>query len=561
MINCYRDELPELTIGKIKKILSSVNIETLEINTTKENMNVFSTRVVLKNIPSIGTNGKGNTYLYALASAYSELMERLQTFCLYKLPASIMSQFEYIYSPDEKKFLLKDTDFVKNYLNNLDCVEILNVIDNSSSGKNVAIPFYNIFEKKHEYVPLSIMYNLYGSNGLCAGNNYYESMVNGLSEIIERYVSLHIYKQDDILPILPLNCIKNEDLYSKIFSISKKYEINIRDCTLNNRFPAIGIYIRDVNKRKYIFKVAAHPVFETAIDKCINEIFQGNDLDNNTLFMNIENDSQYDMYENINSILKNGSATYKKNLHKYIYKNNSHISFLEEHTTNKKMYLFLIDLFRSLGKKVLIHDMSFLGFSCYQIIVPRFSEIFSFENGELNYVLNQIKESENLDMLIDCNINEIDYSKLNKNSNLLFLFGIYINPKSIYSVYNVDYFKFKQYIKKNDINNALFSLESFNIYLQEKGYKKLFEYYNYLYIYLKSGEEYFYSKYENQFISIFKNELDNIKNESAIFLKCPNCNSCFLSKDCWTKYLLVFHKQLMSLCKIYFKNEREYKYD
>lgn len=73
-----KDLPPEDTINNIENILRSnhINIETIE---ERGHNNYWdSTRVEIKGIKNIGTNGKGTTLEYSMASALGEFMERLQ---------------------------------------------------------------------------------------------------------------------------------------------------------------------------------------------------------------------------------------------------------------------------------------------------------------------------------------------------------------------------------------------------------------------------------------------------------------------------------------------------
>lgn len=78
--NCKDVELIN-TIDKIKKILDQNGIDVDE-KTVENVRGVFSTRLNLSEI-GLGTNGKGTSIEMSRASAYGELMERLQNFALY----------------------------------------------------------------------------------------------------------------------------------------------------------------------------------------------------------------------------------------------------------------------------------------------------------------------------------------------------------------------------------------------------------------------------------------------------------------------------------------------
>lgn len=67
------------TITNVKRCLNKVGIETYIASVNSYNSLWFSVRLEIKDMFGIGTNGKGITYEAALASAYGELMERLES--------------------------------------------------------------------------------------------------------------------------------------------------------------------------------------------------------------------------------------------------------------------------------------------------------------------------------------------------------------------------------------------------------------------------------------------------------------------------------------------------
>ena len=109
-----KDAKPKDTIKRIRKILKSNSIKVKE----KRNFNIlnkiFSVRLEIKNIHNLGVNGKGFTKHYALASAYGELMERLQSRLLIK-PYFTNKIKNTVYFEDE--FLLSYEDFKVSSVN------------------------------------------------------------------------------------------------------------------------------------------------------------------------------------------------------------------------------------------------------------------------------------------------------------------------------------------------------------------------------------------------------------------------------------------------------------
>ena len=83
----YKAVPPYRTINKIRSILEFLNIFTTEFHVGMENF-YHSCRVSINNEKlqqlNLGTNGKGIKVDYALASAYGELMERIQNRMIFK---------------------------------------------------------------------------------------------------------------------------------------------------------------------------------------------------------------------------------------------------------------------------------------------------------------------------------------------------------------------------------------------------------------------------------------------------------------------------------------------
>lgn len=84
----YKNRKPEETIAIIQELLENkLGINTYERLFQERNGLFHSCRIVLDNgswlrTINIGTNGKGMTEAYSKASAYGELMERIQNYAL-----------------------------------------------------------------------------------------------------------------------------------------------------------------------------------------------------------------------------------------------------------------------------------------------------------------------------------------------------------------------------------------------------------------------------------------------------------------------------------------------
>lgn len=75
-----KDRKPECTVSWIEELLKNIQIET-KLTLKVKNDLFYSCRLQIDGLP-FGTNGKGVTEEYALASGYAEFMERFQSGCL-----------------------------------------------------------------------------------------------------------------------------------------------------------------------------------------------------------------------------------------------------------------------------------------------------------------------------------------------------------------------------------------------------------------------------------------------------------------------------------------------
>ena len=83
----YKDNNPKQTIEQIKNILKSNNIFTKETEWFNQCNDYYSLRLEVCNPETyesleIGVNGKGTNEDFARASAYAELLERIQNSAL-----------------------------------------------------------------------------------------------------------------------------------------------------------------------------------------------------------------------------------------------------------------------------------------------------------------------------------------------------------------------------------------------------------------------------------------------------------------------------------------------
>ena len=398
----YKAKAPEDTILQVRKILHDELGILLKEEHFKGDNEFYSCRITIANNGisdlCIGTNGKGMTFEYALASAYGEFMERLQNQALifnrhlgnkYLMNSSSKTDLaniltkkgailNYFFAPDEE--LIKYDSSKRELLKHCVDQRELDLADKHYSGRLIPmVPYVDVTNSAIEKLPASLIFANCTSNGMCAGNTPFEAIIQGLCEILERYILRRIYFECLSFPTIPLDYFEGTSIYSKIITIKQKYDWDflIKDCSCGINIPAIGILIIDKTKCKYKFHLGVDPSPITALERSITETYQGRstihfqDLDYN-IQSNLLNDVQLKELE-LSKTCTRGVGQFPisllSNKHSFTLSPMDNEWGISDESDIKK----LLDVFKGLGHAVYIRDVSFLNFPTYSIYVPGIS--------------------------------------------------------------------------------------------------------------------------------------------------------------------------------------------
>ena len=394
---------PLKTVEAAGSILSAHNIFTTEI--WKNNGNDARSYSLQLLAPELGvsTNGKGVTRRYALASAYGEFMERLQNMILLpveKLPADDTQTYGFCYFPDEETCSVREIadatdplsesifrDFYKGqFLFDIEKDKRLAVIHayldsmkNADPEKLITWPFYSV--KKHNTVHIWQRFVAYlqGSNGMCAGNTPEEAIVQGMSEIFERYANQEIMISDIIPPDIPENEYRQyDDISAMIDEIEAmgNYSISFKDCSLGRGLPVCAAVLIDRTHQKYRISFGAHPIFAIAAERCLTEVLQGFDpADEKDAVRSMVGVKDTDILPslNVHNQQANGRGRFPRSFF-YGVPSYEHKAFPDRSgLNNKELFDYCMELALELSEDVLIRDVSYLGFPAYYIVVPGIS--------------------------------------------------------------------------------------------------------------------------------------------------------------------------------------------
>lgn len=388
MMKKYKAEDPHITIGRIRTILNDADIKVSEECTADASNSFYSVHLRIVSgklsVMDISTNGKGKSREYALASAYGELMERLQSKILFGLRYSVpetIANLKYVFAPDEKP--LVGRDFVHS-LQTYTCLppEVKSLYNEQ---REIGLPFANIRDKSIAFLPMRAIEHCCGSNGMCAGNTRHEAILQGICEIFERYALRMIYHKSLTPPLIHPSIPISENLLNKIKHLESTEEckIDILDCSCGIGLPVYGLRIIRNKSSEYQFHLGSDMIAEVAVERVLTELFQNSshipvhtfDIPYQLKICSdlklIENERvKYSFRCNhIPLCVFSATPSYKP------------MTFAPERGQSDQTDLKIaFDLIYNLGKEIYIRDNSFMGFHAYTVYIPGMSELINVES-------------------------------------------------------------------------------------------------------------------------------------------------------------------------------------
>lgn len=558
----------------------------------------FSCRVIIGNknaeCLNIGTNGKGSSIEYSLASGYAEFMERLQNQMLLKKNKFATTDFLELL-PSDSLFIKKiyDNDLVFDFVIDPDekrcsvdemieyCYDELRLLFHTKSKKDlkyivadildfdeiVMIPYYSIESKKIKYLPIDLVLIATGSNGMCAGNSSKEALLQGFCEIFERYAVSKIYYGNLTPPTILHTEFIDKPVYEKLQYLknNSNYEIIIKDCSLGLGLPVIGVIIIDKERQVYNFKLGSDFVIDIALERCLNEIYQGTTEFHGLPFKmyctgdTIDNmDADKYMFFNFKKIYVNGTGYWPVSIFSDNYSYEYNKFYSSYGSSNEEDFKYCIDIIHNLGYKVFIRDNSYLNFPTYQIIIPGMSQLpgkmqdYGFYNKSMSelYLLRKLHRISKEEAISLVSALEENYHIIKLDNFNLHAYFLYNTNKDLLDL-DIELLMFMLFYY---IDQPIKANKYLCLFLQDKS---TFEY-GYFY----AIRDYVYYKYEKNIdANIVKNMLANIYGQetsdevandlsdaNAIFQyhefpNCFDCENCHVAKDCNYINLLQIEKK------------------
>ncbi len=589
----YKSANPLETVNKIRKIFNNINYWPYEVHWTNVNDEIYSMRVESDfKDGNFGTNGKGRTKEFTLASAYAEHIERLQNQLLAgkmqfsrRILNKIKDESGCFYFPDET-FIKKDefyklpasflSDILGSSENSKEYIESYykRIKQNNYDGI-VGVPYYDLRNNTIINFPYNIMQILSHSNGMAAGNTPEEAIFQAICEIVERYCAGEVFFKRLTPPTIPDSYLKQfKAEYSLLSKIRQEtgFDVIVKDFSANTKLPAVGLLVIDHNKKTYRLNVAGETVFPFALSRCITEIYQG--LTNDTIqdmmlplpekeydfFLKDDKEAKMERVDNFMKHCQTASGLFSTTLFESepSYEFNEEI-FNSESDNYKEEITVLKNKIFDYGADIYIRNNSFLGFPTYHVYIPGLSPLgqdsrmllFSDEMFIKDKYEDMLFPIENLDskkieniLLMKKDFRKSLHSNVRKGSNVSYLKTILkleFKHNYYWDSIPVSFFLVLTYIKEGNYRKAHEALEIFideNNCHEDKYYQaaKLYlemKIQKYAEDKIKSALQ--KSNFEDSLISEILNDLneENVMKGIDIPL-CPDCDMCGISGNCLT---------------------------
>lgn len=398
----YKAVSPNETIDRIRRILAGIGVNTECREFGKDGI-CRSVRVILSDKElrqlGIGTNGKGMDEDYAMASAYAEMMERLQNKMLIFTSKYASPRFRennpaladncpgllsFRYFPDEQYRRIDDEKLCRLAHKFLPGNILFNT-PSTDSYDMPFLPFYNMSSGETEHLPYDLIRFAAGSTGLCAGNIPEEAILQGLNEIFERYVLQQTYIRQPRFPRVDIRFFKDTEIGKRLLRLKQMtdWELEIMDCSLGGLFPVMGLLISDNEKNTYTFRLGADFDPSVALQRCLSEIFQGTDIDKSPFISKESMSGHWHNSEEFRKSLINGRGQFPPGILQG-GRTDAPAEILDRQPTIKGNFNAAIRWLKSKGHTLYIRDNSFLGFPSYHLYIPGLSDV--------NHVLYNIRK-------------------------------------------------------------------------------------------------------------------------------------------------------------------------
>lgn len=359
--------------------------------------NVWSVRVRNRACPLMFSNGKGASRLAALASALGGFFARLS--CRYFWNpyyfGEDIANDDFAHDPRERWFPVTGNDWpadlltpeLQAFYNPEGSIPAEALIDMNTGHYErgiCTIPYVRQRDGAEVFMPVNIISNLCGSNGMAAGNTPAEARAHTLAEILERHVKFKVIAEGLCLPDVPEDVIARYPTTAAGLQGLRDagFGILVKDASLGGHYPVLCVTLLNPRDQGVLTSFGAHPCFGIALERALTELLQGRTLEALDGFP----PPGFDLDEvasapNIESHFAESSGI----VHWNFFGDTPDFDFVDwnfndpENGQTADDYAWLAARIHADGHDIYIADFDHLGVYACRILVPGLSEIYPID--------------------------------------------------------------------------------------------------------------------------------------------------------------------------------------
>ena len=444
-------DLPlEQTIANMSGLLAGLGMK-IEIASWRNIVpNVWSLHIRDAHSPMCFTNGKGSSKESALASALGEFIERLSFNHFYagQYWGEDMANAAFVHYPNERWFQPGPNDALPVEILDQYCLAIYNpdgelcashLVDTNSGNAPrgiCSLPYVRQSDRDVVFFPSNLIENLYGSNGMSAGNTLVEAQVQCLSEIFERAVKREIIESEIALPDVPPEVLaKYPGIVAGIEALEAQgFPVLVKDASLGGVYPVMCVTLMNPRTGGVFASFGAHPSLEVALERSLTELLQGrsfeglNDLPRPTFSSHAVTEPNNFVEHFIDS---SGVLSWR------FFSARADYDFVEwdfsghGENSNAQEAATLFGILEDMGKQVYVAAYDDLGAPACRILVPGYSEVYPIEdlvwdntNKALLFRADLLNLHQLDDAALEALLERLENSELDEYGDIATLIGI-----------------------------------------------------------------------------------------------------------------------------------------
>ncbi len=404
----HKERDPKETVDVIRGILGRMGLDA-ELHRSPRSFEGMHSNYVTIAGTTLTASGKGTTEAYACASGHAELMERLQNGMLVLYPpdgADAYAEYGYLAAPDERytsaeAIVARHDQVLEAWLASFgigtdgERQAVLEVLPglryDRGDGLVAEVPFADPMGGGVVWLPAALLSYTCGSNGMAAGNSVEEALVQGLSEVFERFVARKVLRGEAVPPRIPRAVLADCGAMDLVARIEQggRYEVRVHDASLGKGYPVVMTTVVDRQRSTFGVRFGAHPSLSVAIERTLTEAFQDRSAQQCTGMNRLASPRETAGLDNVTSMFTSGLGA----LPHTALSGTAGWAFAPwpswEGAANAEMLGALLAVLTRDGFRPLVRDVSHLGFPSYQILVPGMSDVFAPTTGLREFLVSK----------------------------------------------------------------------------------------------------------------------------------------------------------------------------